>query len=142
VAHEQLSRILFDRDVSSLTENFASSLGLTINERSWPILDVTVQHALPIRFRFDATAWDDVPPSISLLNPDGTPFSGKVPGGQFNPGPHPSTGRPFVCMRGAKEYHSHPSHIGDVWENYRGHDGMNLLGILMQITAAWRKLAR
>jgi hypothetical protein len=32
---------------------------------------------------------------------------------------HPLTDRPFVCMRGVREYHEHPQHTGDDWMLYR-----------------------
>jgi hypothetical protein len=32
---------------------------------------------------------------------------------------HPVTGKPFVCLQGIAEYHSHPSHLTDSWDRYR-----------------------
>lgn len=47
----------------------------------------------------------------------------------FQPGPqgprdvlingHPTTKLPFLCLRGIREYHSHPQHSGDDWLLYR-----------------------
>jgi len=28
---------------------------------------------------------------------------------------HPKTGRPFLCVRGTRQYHTHPQHSGDSW---------------------------
>jgi hypothetical protein len=28
-------------------------------------------------------------------------------------------GRPFLCLRGTREYHAHPDHSGDLWALYR-----------------------
>jgi len=32
---------------------------------------------------------------------------------------HPSTHKPFLCLRGIREYHEHPQHSGDEWLLYR-----------------------
>lgn len=46
---------------------------------------------------------------------------------------HPTTGKPFLCLRGIREYHEHPQHSGDDWLLYRG--GMSLFSIAMSL---WR----
>ncbi len=48
-------------------------------------------------------------------------------------GDHPVTGRPFLCLRGIREYHEHPQHSGDDWLLYR--NDMSFFSIVM---AAWR----
>ncbi len=47
-------------------------------------------------------------------------------GKAFNviPGDHPLTKRPFLCVRGIREYHEHPQHTGDDWMLYRGDFGL------------------
>jgi hypothetical protein len=42
-------------------------------------------------------------------------------------------------MRGAREYHTHGSHVNDAWASYRQQDGMGIVGILMQLAAVWRR---
>lgn len=37
---------------------------------------------------------------------------------------HPITKKPFMCMRGIREYHDHPQHTGDDWMLYRKHYGL------------------
>ena len=37
---------------------------------------------------------------------------------------HPLTKKPFLCMRGIREYHEHPQHTGDDWMQYRKHVGL------------------
>lgn len=37
-------------------------------------------------------------------------------------GAHPETGFPFICLRGFREYHTHPQHTDDPWDRYR-YDG-------------------
>lgn len=138
--HEALARAIFDRDVAALTDKSAARQKLIVHERSFPVLDVTIEHRRPLRLRLQADGWDETPPSIVLLNPDGSLWTGPLPGGVFN-APHPSTGRPFICMRGVREYHTHPSHLNEHWDNYRRQDGMSLVGILMQLCHAWRSTA-
>jgi Predicted metal binding domain len=140
--HEELARAKFERDISTLTEQMAESKGLIVHERAYPFLDATILHKKNIRLRMHANDWDDLPPAIALLNPDATAIAGGLPGDVFNNGPHSATGKPFVCMRGAREYHTHSGHVNDKWDNYRGQSGMGLVGILMQLCSAWRRLVR
>jgi putative metal binding uncharacterized protein len=37
---------------------------------------------------------------------------------------HPVFKRPFLCMRGIREYHEHPQHSGDDWMQYRQDYGL------------------
>lgn len=137
--HEALAKANFEADVAKVSDEAALRVGLEVHSRAFPILDLTIQHKRPLRLRLTCQSWDELPPSIELLNPDGSHLSGQIPGDIFNGSAHPSTNRPFICMRGSREYHMHSSHLTDLWENYRGQDGMNLFGIAMQISHAWRR---
>ena len=106
------------------------------------MLDVTVEHNKPLRLRFRGDCFDELPPAIAILKPDGSPWADPLPGGVFNAGPQSVQGGPFICMRGAREYHTHSSHLNDKWENYRGQDGMGIVGILMQLAGVWRQAAK
>ena len=139
--HEALARANFDQDVAALTDASAATQRLIVHAHSFPVLDVTILHSRNLRLRLEAANWNEQPPAVALLNPDGTPWTAALPGGVFNGSAHPTTGRPFICMRGAREYHTHPSHLNETWDNYRGQDGMGLVGILMQLTHAWRQAA-
>jgi hypothetical protein len=46
---------------------------------------------------------------------------------------HPITHKPFLCLRGIREYHEHPQHSGDDWLLYR--DSMSMFSIIVSI---WR----
>lgn len=46
---------------------------------------------------------------------------------------HPNTHKPFLCLRGIREYHHHPQHSGDEWLLYR--ESMNMFSIVMSL---WR----
>ncbi|BAM93142.1 hypothetical protein S58_71780 [Bradyrhizobium oligotrophicum S58] len=138
-----LSKAAFDRDVGRIDVRSARMRGWTILEANYPILDVLFDHAAaaPLRLRFRCDDWDEVPPSIELLNREGHHLTTAPPnvGNVFHPGGHPSTGRPFVCMRGAREFHTHPSHTTELWDNYRGQSGMDLGGIVFQLWQAWKR---
>lgn len=141
-----LSKAEFDRDVGRLDDRTAEKYGWRVISSTFPIFDVVFKHerAQPVRLRLICEDWDDLPPSIEILNEDGT-YATKVPphaGSVFNPSEHPSTGRVFVCMRGAREYHTHPSHLNEYWANYRGKSGMDILGIVCQLWRAWKRAVK
>lgn len=46
---------------------------------------------------------------------------------------HPVTHKPFLCIRGIREYHEHPQHSGDEWLLYR--KDTSLFSIVMSV---WR----
>jgi hypothetical protein len=106
------------------------------------VVDFTRAQHPTLRLIMDCGGFPGTPPSITLANDNGTPLSSApmAPGGQFHHGPHVLTGRPFVCMRGCREYHTHESHVGDVWDNYRGTPEFSLGGILTQLWNAWLKV--
>jgi hypothetical protein len=71
-------------------------------------------------FRLECAEFDAQPPSVAMLDPD---TGEELPIGRWTPGVphsvHPVTGKPFVCIQGIAEYHSHPSHLDDSWDRYR-----------------------
>lgn len=138
-----LSKAAFDRDVGRIDPRSVRMRDWTIIEADYPVLDVLFGHASapPLRLRLVCDDWDEIPPSIQLLDKDGQFLTTAPPniGNVFNPGGHPTTGRPFVCMRGAREYHIHSSHTSDLWDNYRGQSGMDLGGIVFQLWQAWKR---
>jgi hypothetical protein len=140
---EALARANFNRDIGAIDTRAAVARGWKIIEDQFPILDVLFIHArlAPLRLKLICRDWDDLPPSIELLDESGAYLKTKPPGteGQFHPGEHPTTRRPFVCMRGALEYHTHPSHVSDHWANYRGQQGMDLGGIVFQLWRVWMR---
>jgi hypothetical protein len=140
---EALSRAAFERDIGRIDKRSARMYGWTIIAARYPVLDILFNHATaaPLRLRLTCADWDELPPSIELLDSSGAHLGSAPPnvGNVFNGGAHPSTGRPFVCMRGAREYHIHSSHTSDLWDNYRGASGMDLAGILLQLWKAWKK---
>lgn len=140
---EALSRANFDRDLALIDRRVATGRGWRIVATEFPVLDVVFNHstATALRLRLICSDWNELPPSIELLDLSGDYLTRKPRNTdtQFHPGAHPQTNRPFVCMRGSREYHTHPQHVGDLWANYRGQPGMDLGGILFQLWRVWRR---
>lgn len=140
---EQLSRAKFEGDVRRLSTRTVAHRGWAVVTAEYPILDVVFGHATaePLRIRMTCDQWNDLPPSIELLSASGVHLTSAPPsvGSIFNGSAHPSTGRPFVCMRGSREFHTHSSHLGERWDGYRGKSGMDLLGILEQLWRGWKR---
>jgi hypothetical protein len=139
--HELVSRGLFDAGAAGLTSQLAEARGWTINAATFPLVDITfaAQGRASIRARFFWQDWDSQPPSVEWLSVGGEPLKALPvsPRGQLNSSPHPTTGKPFVCMIGVREYHTHPSHITDSWEQYRGRTSYDFGGIISQVWRAW-----
>jgi hypothetical protein len=138
--HPALAKKRFDEDVRNLNPELASRLGLTIHSAEYPVWDVTVEHIRPVRLIFTAPDWNETPPSIAICKPDGEPMTDGIPGGLFNATAHDRTGRPFVCMAGSLEFHTHSSHVNETWEGFKGKPGKTLTGILLQLASGWREI--
>lgn len=139
--NEAASKALFERDVAGLGERLLTSRNWKLYSKEFPVLDVgfRAENRAELRLRLFARNWNDQPPSAELLNGDGE-FLKQLPqylNGIFHNGNHPSTGRPFICMAGTLEYHTHSSHVGDSWENYKKRDAYALGGIATQIWKGW-----
>lgn len=83
---------------------------------------------IPVSIRLDYVNYDIWPPSLTFIDlitgdPAAPPIQARKWEGSVlrdlvvqN---HPETGRPFLCLPGIREYHSHPQHSGDNWLRYR-----------------------
>jgi len=49
------------------------------------------------------------------------------------------TPKPFMCMVGIREYHTHKSHSSDSWSNYRDLPDYSLENIVLQVAEAFQK---
>ena len=136
--HIDAARALFEAQVKKL-EPAAKLRGWHIYEKAFPTIDVGFRHdSRPeLRVRLSAPNWNDDPPSVELLDATGIPLTqANTPRhGFFNVNAHPTTGRPFICSPGALEYHTHPSHTSDRWENYKA--ASTLGDILTRAYNAW-----
>lgn len=140
--NQTLSKAIFEKETLGFTDRLLEVRSWTINEKSFPILDVTFHSSerKSLRIKMICENYNEDPTSIELLNEDGT-FLLLAPKGHgvINPSLHPNTNRPFICSPGSKEYHKHSSHLNDSWENYKGQSGYDLGGMLTQIYNAWKK---
>lgn len=118
----------FQSEVQSLqTEaaDYAAAKGWRILAATYPVLSVALRHRgsnREIEFRYACDGWDEQPPSLSLHDPDDGRdlIWDEWPQGGWSVGdPHPSTGKPFLCLPGIREYHTHGSHLSDRWDGYR-----------------------
>ncbi len=136
-------------EIFKIQTKFCSDATL-LSVRSWKIVTLSFPRMEvefssngrpPIIIKMLCDEWDDLPPSIDLLDQTGTPLA-KFPQGQghsvFNNSLHPITKRPFLCIPGVREYHEHSSHISDKWDNYKNKSGYDLGGILTRVWSAWK----
>jgi putative metal binding uncharacterized protein len=93
--------------------------------------------------RLDLAGYDQRAPSVTFRD-QGTwellPFA-LLPLGVLSDDPskpqqvvldaHPTAKRPFLCLRGVREYHEHPQHDGDDWAIYRS--SLNVYVILERL---------
>lgn len=87
----------------------------------------------------DYVDYDLHPPSVTFLDP-----LTRMPGGPVSPplqldgttvrplllAAHPRWRRPFLCLPGTFEYHTHPQHDGDPWLGVRRSNGEGRLDVL------------
>jgi hypothetical protein len=139
------AKALFDDAVSKFDERLLTSREWVVHSREFPVLDLSFRSSArqELRLRLNCDDWNDTPPSVDLLSPEGA-LLGALPtlrqsSGFFNAGLHDRTKRPFVCTPGVREYHDHPSHVGDLWSNYKTLESFTLGGILTQVWRGWEK---
>lgn len=140
--HELASRTFFEDQTRGM-ERIARMRNWTVYNIEYPVIDVGFAGTnKDIRIRMLCNDWNDLPPSIELLATSGEYLSTirTDPKGVFNNSQHPVTGRPFICMIGTREYHTHTSHISDHWANHKGKPSNDLGGILTQVWNAWEKI--
>lgn len=140
------AKALFDAAVAGLSERLLQTRGWFVHSRVWPTLDLSFRHTehQELRLRLACDDWNDTAPSVDLLAPDGgllvgLPNQRPGPSPIYNAGAHPRTGRPFVCMAGVREYHEHPSHVNDLWANYKALDAYTLGEIVTQLWRGWER---
>jgi hypothetical protein len=141
--HPAASKARFEEEVANFSSSLAARRGWTFHSLDYPLIDCSfaMNARTPIRLRLTCDDWNDRPPSITLHVIDGTLITAAPtnPSGIFHPSPHPVTSRYFVCMRGTREYHTHPSHVGDSWDALKNGSSFTLGGILTQVWSGWQK---
>ena len=118
----------FEAEIRALkaeAAGYVSAKGWKIVESTYPVLAVVLRHSRSTReieFRFSYDDWDELPPSLSLHHPNGgeeLTWEEWPKGGWDAHKAHTSTGRPFLCLTGLREYHTHQSHLRNKWGSYR-----------------------
>ena len=141
--HPAAAKALFEEHTCNLSPTLARRRGWVIHSIEFPMIDCafTAPERTTFRLRLLCKSWNDLPPAVSLHAADGTLLATLPanPTGVFNPHLHPATQRPFICMRGVLEYHTHPSHISDPWESLKNSSSYTLGGILTKLWNAWQK---
>jgi hypothetical protein len=141
--HPAASQALFEEEAKHLSPALCERRKWVMHHLAFPLINLAfmLQGRTPLRLSFKCDNWNDLPPSIRLENLDGTPLTKLLPNptGVFHTGPHHLTNLPFVCMRGSREYHTHPSHVTDLWDSIRGQSRYTLGGIMTQVWNAWLK---
>jgi hypothetical protein len=140
--NEVAAKALFDSEVARLSPRLLAARGWEITTRAYPLLEVVFRRdgKIPNLFSMRWDGWSARPPAVDILTPERTLPQTPLSGGIFNASPHPITGRPFICMAGVREYHTHSSHLADFWDGYRTKSGYDLGGITTQIWNGWLKL--
>lgn len=138
----EVSRRKFAKAISAMTgdaSEFMKLRGWKVKAEEYPVLTLLFKHPTTGRevgFRFLCDNWDELPPSLTLVDPeDGSelPWE-KWPQGGWNAGnQHPRTNKPFLCLPGIREYHTHDSHLNDLWENLRCRESYSLLHIVERV---------
>jgi hypothetical protein len=135
-----------------------SRRGWIMLRREPPVLDIAFLARLPVGgnivpavaacVQIDFTNFDLWAPSVEFIDPIGRDYAPPVvqalveaeDGAQnLIIGGHPDTGRPFLCVPGVRQYHSHPQHTGDPWLLHRPPRGGSLTLICERI---WQTMAR
>ncbi len=111
--HPAVLAELLDAEIAAAVEQFGRPVS-----RDGHLIYAAIRDATQLRL--DAGRYDAEPMAVDVTTTDGTPLPPtNWPGTLFH-SIHPVHERPFVCIRGTFEYHTHPSHLSDRWDLYRG----------------------
>jgi hypothetical protein len=151
--HPEASRELFNEGVDQLQSNktLLGERGWIVLKAEYPDFHLAVRHRRTGKIRvfaFKCDDWNEKPLSLTLIDcqtleelrghlwPFGTAHwhqSGwESPAGL-------QTSIPFMCMRGIREYHTHKSHVADLWSNYRDQPDCSLANLVLQVTEAFQQ---
>lgn len=148
-----MSEELFLEGVARLVNNpvLLVDRGWLILDSVYPRLAITMHHRKSGKlrtFRFTFDDWNDLPPALTLIDPDTRqPALGSMwpqygsywHQSGWSSSPLITTTQPFMCIAGIREYHTHYSHVQDKWENYRASEDYSLDGIVTQVAQVFQK---
>ncbi len=148
--HPALTTAILEQDFAVFTENnvLLHERGILILKAAIPELRIAIRHAragtLHV-FRFLFEAWNECPPRFSAVDPrtgellPGAQWPSNGPGQSYwhRDGWTAPSGivvpKPFLCMRGIREYHEHKSHVTDLWSSYRDQPEFSLANIVLKV---------
>lgn len=139
----EVSKLKFNREKKLLlgeAKEFVQARGWEVIQFEYPVLAVVLTRPTARRrigFRFHCDDWDAQPPSLTLFDPASPDIElpwQKWPKNGWNAGErHDHYPKPFLCLPGIREYHTHPSHLGDRWENLRPQETYQIRGIVDRV---------
>ncbi len=148
----EITRIKFEQEYSEfqkLQEDYRKRGVLCLGKSPHSVDFMFIAHhlrpqAILLAVNIDFTNWDVEPPSVTFIDPftknflKGEEISAQLiqvlPNGvNLNLIQGKGDIKPFLCIPGIKEYHSHPAHSGDRWMLYRDQGEGKLCTILEQI---------
>lgn len=118
--HPRLVEELLQEEVEAVEANPYLLERLTsIDRRGTRIILKTRVGETPYTLALDGPFYDAEPLSLQVVDAEGDP----LPGSSWPPGlcygEHPSLHRPFACLQGLYEYHTHFSHLNNPWDHHR-----------------------
>jgi len=137
-AYRRRGWILLDGNLDDLRVEVGFVSLVALGEQQIPFLSAAV--------RLTYENYDLWPPSLTFIEPrSGNPAPPpvqaieRVDGGEPRNALllHPVTRRPFLCLPGLREYHSHPQHSGDDWLLHRAEGAGRVAVICDRI---WRRM--
>lgn len=139
-----VSRAKFDRavaEVKTTAAPFVEAHGWEVLSTDYPVFEVVFTHPASQRrvgFRFSFDNWNQTAPSLELFDPDQDgrpplPWEKWPRKGWAAGATHPGTRRPFLCLPGIREYHTHSSHKNDHWEPLAGRDSYSMLNLIHRV---------
>jgi hypothetical protein len=139
----EVSKLKFNQEKDLLlgdAKDFVAAQGWEIIEFEYPVLAIVLTHRQTKRrmgFRFLCDNWDEQPPSLSLFDPaspkDELPWAKWPQQGWNAAASHQRYPKPLLCLPGIREYHTHESHLGDLWENLRPKESYRLRYIVERV---------
>lgn len=142
----ELSEAIFIDGLEPLLKNHSllAAERWAIVSTTYPLLRIAMVHHRSNRLRvaqFHCCDWDELPPEFDLLDPGSLE---SLPGSRWPTGQYwfqsgwshtqlLATPKPFLCMRGLREYHTHFQHLDDEWDNYRGKPEYSLISIVQKV---------
>ena len=125
--------------------------GWLILSSIYPHLVITMHHRKTGKlrtFKFTFYDWNDQPPALTIIDPETKQDAPGTLWPRYQSYWHASgwtsaagisTNIPFMCMAGILEYHTHSSHVGDSWANYKDNTDYSLAGIVLQVSQVYQK---